>query len=233
MIQADLTDWEDLENTLALANRQGIPHATRNALNQAAFHARQESIENIKKEFTLRNKWTERGVIVKKAMGMNIESQESKVGATREYLADQETGATIRGQGKHGVSIPTSYSAGQQGQRPRTRLPRPSNRMQNIVLRRRRHIGDRKQRNASMVKLAARTGRKYVYLNTGRRKFIAKVIGGKRRPRVKMVQDLSRRTVSIAATPWLAPAVDDAVQKMPRFYADSLVFQLRRIGLLR
>jgi hypothetical protein len=231
MIEADLRDWQDLENALALANERGIPHATRATVNNAAFEAMGEAKQNIGSKFTIRRPWVKKQVIVKKASGNNIDTQEALVGSPFEGLADQESGKTITAKGRHGVSIPTGYSAGQEGQRPRTRLPRTANRMQNINLRRRRGRS-KKQQNMIAVKQAASSGNKYVFLDTGRRQYVAKVIGGVRSPKVKMVADLSKKTIRIPETKWFEPAVENAQRKMPRFYADALVFQLRRVGLL-
>jgi hypothetical protein len=233
MIEADLTDWQDAENALALANERGIPHATKAAINNAAFTAMERAKRNIRKEFTTRNKFTERSVIVKKAMGLRVRDQEALVGSTQEYMAKQEEGATIIGGGRHGQPIPTGYSAGQEGQRPRTRLPRPANRMRRISLRSVRRGRNRKQRNLIAVRQAASSGNKYVFLDTGRRQYIAKVIGGKRRPRVKMVQDLSRKVITIPPTPWFDPAVDYAARRLPEFYRAAFIFQLRRAGVIR
>jgi hypothetical protein len=232
MIEADLTGWQDFENALVLANERALPFATKAAVNNAAFYAMRQAKQNIRKEFTTRNKWTEKSVIVKKAKGLRISEQESKVGSTQEYMAGQEEGDTIVSGGKHGRPIATGYSAGQEGQRPRTRLPRPANRRSRISLR--SGVGrSRKQRNIIAVKTAAASGNKFVFLDNGRKRFIAKVIGGKRRPKVKMVYDLSKKIVTIRATPWFGPAVDKAVRRLPEFYRKAFLFQLRRHGVIR
>lgn len=232
MIEADLTDWRDMENALALTVERAVPHATKAAINNAAFHAMGKAKGNIDREFTTRNTWTKKSVIVKKAMGLRIPDQEALVGSTQEYMLHQEEGKTIVGGGRHGKPIPTGYSAGQEGQRPRTRLPRPANRMQRINLRRNRRGSTRKIRNMLAVQQAASRGNKYVFLNTGRKQFIAKVIG-KKNPKIKMVQDLSHRAVTIQPRPWFGPAVDHAVRRLPSFYREAFLFQLRRAGVIR
>ena len=152
------------------------------------------------------------------------------MGSIADYMEDQEFGAT-----KHDPSIATSYSAGQgDGARPRTRLPRKPNKMANIKLSKRRARGkSRKQRNFIAVKEAAASGNKYIYLDLGRTKGIFKVIGGKRKPRVKMIWSLSRKSVVIPSNPWLAPAVAATEPKMADIYAKSLRFQLRRRNLFK
>jgi hypothetical protein len=83
------------------------------------------------------------------------------------------------------------------------------------------------------VRQAAARGNKYVFLNTGRRQYIAKVIGGKRRPRVKMVQDLSKKIIRLQPKPWFGPAVDAAQRRLPEFYKEAFLYQLRRHGVIR
>ena len=80
---------------------------------------------------------------------------------------------------------------------------------------------------------AAEGGSKYVYLNLGRRKGIFKVVGGKRKPRVQMVHDLSNTTVRIPANPTLAPAVARTRRAIPLLYKSQLIQQLQRRGLFR
>jgi len=84
-----------------------------------------------------------------------------------------------------------------------------------------------------MVKEAAQSGRKYVFMDLGRRKGIFKVIGGKRRPRIKMVWSMENKSVVVPANPMLGPAVDQTRKLMPEMYRKSLVFQLKRNNLFK
>ena len=82
---------------VALLIKSGkLPAAVRGTLNDAAFQVRKYALEELKKEFTLRNKFTERGIRVTKIpAGMkNIDSMVAYVGAdiARGYLATHEDG---------------------------------------------------------------------------------------------------------------------------------------------
>jgi hypothetical protein len=233
MFELDLEDWKELENRLALVKNRAIPFATKAMVNDAAFDARKEAISIVEDRMVLKNAWTKKSIRVQKETTLNIARQASKIGSTEEYMADQEFGTTKRGRGRHGVSIPTGYAAGQEGQRPRTRLAQKANRIQNIKLRRNRRGSSRKIRNMIAVKQAAARGNKYVFLDTGRKKMIAKVLGGKKRPKVKMVQDLSHKIVVIRPNPWLGTAVARVIPRMPGFYKTALIYQLRRLGVGR
>lgn len=219
------------ERKLEKLRARAIPFATRNTLNALAFETRKQSIENLRSNFTLRNKWTERSVMVEKASGLNIRTQQAITGSVQDYLRKQEFGATEQSTGAHGVAIPTSYASGEEGARPRQRLPRRPNQIQNILLSRKRNQGkNRKQRNLIAVKQAAAGGNKFVFLDLGKRKGIFRVLGGKRAPRIKMVHDLSKPSITLAARPWLSPATDTAVRKMPQFYEAALKAQLSRLS---
>ena len=181
-----------------------------------------------------RNRFTKQSIQVEQARTLNVARQSSAVGSTQSYMADQEFGATKSKKGKRGVAITTGYAAGQEGQEPRTKLARKPNKMANIRLRRKRKKGkNRLQQNIIAIHEAAASGQKYVFLDLGRREGIFKVIGGKRRPKIKMVQDLSNESVDVPRNPWLKPVVDTTRSVMPTFYRDALVFQLRRQGLFR
>jgi len=80
-----------------------------------------------------------------------------------------------------------------------------------------------------VIAQAIKTGRKDVFIDTGRKQFIARVTGGKRNPRVKMLYDLSHRSTPIPRNPWLAPATDKAVTKRQGFYNKHLKKQFERL----
>jgi hypothetical protein len=155
----------------------------------------------------------------------------------------QEFGGTERAKRKHGVPIPTGYSAGQMGQAVRTRVPRRANRLPNIRLSKvKKGRMSRKARIVATVRQAVSTNKRYVFLDLGDsgRKGIFKVTGGKRRlksgrssAKLRMVQDLSQRAVRIPKTPWLNPSVLLASLQMEDFYRRALIFQLRRLRTAR
>lgn len=227
----DLTDVTRMEHYLEAFNKRALPHATRNTVNTAAFQARGFAQENIRENMTTRNKFTERSVRVEQTKSLDISKQESTVGSVAGYLADQEFGATKHKTGSEGVAIATSYSAGQgENTQPRTRLPRRPNKLANIQLQRRRKKGgSRKQQNLMAIRQAATTGRKYLFLDLGRSKGIFRVVGGRRRPKIKMVHDMSRESVVIPKNPWLEPAQERV--DVEEIHKKSLAFQVKRMRL--
>lgn len=221
------------ESDLKTFAKQAYPFATRNTLNSGAFKAQQFAKENIRENMTARNRFTEQSVRVEQERReLNVRRQQAIVGSIADYMDEQEFGGQKTKGGKQGVAIATGYAAGQENQQPRTRLPRKPNKMANIQLTRRRGSStSRRQRNRLAVLQAAQSGRKFVFLDLGRRQGIFRVTGGKRRPKLKMVWDLTKQSVVIPRNPWLAPAVKRTEPLMAGFYKKSLEFQLKRRGL--
>jgi hypothetical protein len=232
MFSVDASNVKKYERDLKVFAKRAYPFATKTTVNRAAFDAQRNAREGVRDDMVLRNRFTVQSVQVGQTRTLQVSRQRALVGSSAEYMADQEFGAIKAKRGKEGVSIATGYSAGQQGEQPRTRLPRKANKMANIQLqRRRKRGGTKRQQNLIAIKEAAKSGRKYVFLDLGRSKGIFKVIGGARRPKIKMVHDLTRDSVVIPRNPWLAPAVRKTEDKIPKFYEEALVFQLKRRGL--
>ena len=209
---------------------RAFPFATRQTINSAAFTAQSKAKEIIRNEMTLRNKFTLSTIQVRPdKRELNVSRQAAYVGSTVDYMQDQEFGAQKRATGRYGVPIATSYAAGQSGNK-RTRLPSRPNKMQEIRLSKRRggRVANRMQANLMTVKHAAATGQRYVFLNLRRGEGIFRVLGGKKKPRIKMVWDLSRKSVVVPKQPWLAPAVAATNPFIPGIYEDALKFQMRR-----
>jgi len=232
MFKIDTREIKKMGSDLKTFGRWAYPFASKNTVNRSAFEAQRNAREIVSSNMTLRNKHTLRTIQVEQTHTLNVSRQEAIVGSTADYMEDQEFGGRKVKTGKEGVSITTSYAAGQGlNAQPRTRAASKPNKMANIQLRKRRTKGNQKQRNLVVIKQAAESGSKYVFLELGRRQGIFKVIGGKRRPRIKMVHDLSHKSVDIPKNPWLAPAVKRTEARIPEFYAKSLEFQLKRLGL--
>lgn len=234
MFKVNTQDIKEMEADLKAFAHRAFPFATKQTVNDAAFAAQRIARADVRNSLTLRNKFTVQSIQVEPTRTLNVRQQAAVVGSIADYMEDQEFGAIKVKRGKQGIAIATGYSAGQQGRQPRTRLPRRANQMQVIQLSKRRNKAtSRKQRNIVAIKLAATSGRKFVFLDLGRRQGIFKVTGGKRRPKIKMVHDMSRQSVVIPRNPWLAPAVAEAQRMIPAFYADALRFQGRRLGLFK
>lgn len=235
MFGLDSKDIKRLERDLKEFARDALPFATRKTLNDAAFQAQRIARADVGKNMTNRNRFTVQSIRVEQTRTLNIRRQESIVGSIADYMEDQEFGAVKSKTGKEGVAIPTPYSAGQGDKaRPRTRLPRKPNKMSNIQLQRRRKKGSsRKQQNIVAIRQAAATGRKFLFLDLGRRKGIFRLTGGRRRTKIKMLHDMTNQSVVIPKNPWLKPAFDETTHMLPAFYSDALRFQLRRRNLFR
>lgn len=244
MLDIDLTEIRKLERDLTKLYERALPFANRNFINDAAFDIRREAIKEIKEKLTLRNRWTAKSIQVERSRSLNLRKQDAAVGSTEEYMLDTEFGATERATGSKGITLATGWSAGQKGQQPRTRLPRKANAMRNIKLENKRAKGaNRKQKNFLLVQQAVQTGSRYIFMDLGRRKGIFKVLGGRKAKearegkiagaRIKMVHDMTKKSVTIPATPWLTPATDRVTPKFPEMYKKRLIGQIRRANLFR
>ncbi len=230
MITLDTKDVKGLERELKTFKERAYPFATKATVNTAAFNTRTRYQKNIKDDLVNRNVFTARSVRVEQTRTLNVNAQEAVVGSIAPYMDKQEFG----GKKDDSTAIPTGYSAGQAGAKPRTRLPRKANRLASIQLKKRRgKKGTRKQQNLIAVKQAAASSNKFVHLDLGKRQGIFRVLGGKRNTRVKMVHATGQRSIRISATPLLDPAVVATEQELPEIYRKALIFQLKRHKLFR
>ena len=226
---------KQFESDLKTFASRAYPFATKNTLNQAAFSAREGYIANARGSMQLRTKFTERSIRVETVRGLNVGRQRAIVGSTADYMEDQEFGKTIRKSGKTGVPIATTVASGEgEGVQPRRRIVPRSRRLSNIALRNKGVKALSKgQKNFIKVKETAKSGRKFVFLDTRNHPGIYRVTGGVRRPKVKLVWDMSKESVVIPRNPMLAPAVEDAKRVMPFLYEQALIFQMKRQGLFK
>lgn len=225
MFQLNDQDIKKMEKRLQRMSASAIPFATKATLNSMAFGARKEAQNIIQQRMTLRNKFTVSSVRVDQARGTSIPAQKSVVGSIAPYMDEQEFGGTKNRKSGKSVGIPTGFSAGQRGARPRTRLPRAAYKMATIQLRRGGRRGaNAKQRNA--IAIATSLG-SFAFLDLGRRKGIFKI---DKKGNPTMVHDLSRKSVRIPQLKWMKPAVDHVVGKRGEFYTKALQFQLDRLG---
>ncbi len=230
-VSLDDRQLKRFERDLKAFAAKALPFANRQALNDGVFVAQRVArTQTLPRRMILRNQWTARSVRVQKATQKRIRDQLAIVGAVDDYLERQEFGGTRSSQGKHGVPIPTrSASREGRGRAPRRRVVRPANTLQRIRLRKgARGLKGRKQRNVVAVRQAAGKGRKRIALETQRGWGIFELRGGRRKPRVEMLWDLSRKTVRTPPNPWLRPTVDTVAQLMPSIYRTNLSKQLRR-----
>ena len=223
MIEIDMKRVKAMADRLDRLNAKGIPFAQRNTINDQAFATQKEARATIRSEFVTRNNWTQRSVKVERARSTR---DSAMVGSTEKYMADQEFGAT-----GGPTNVPMPASAGQSNRaRTRTRVVRKSYRMNAIQLKRRRNApGNQAQRNIAAVRQAKDEGRKFVYLERGRVKGIYRVMGSKKKPKTRMVQNLTRRVRVVRRHPWLYPSTQAVGKQAQRMYAVRLREQLVRL----
>ena len=232
-ITADTDQIKQFESDLKTFAARAYPFATKNTLNSAAFEAQSAMRGNIRRQMTTRNKFTERSIRVDQTRTLNVSRQAATVGSTAGYMEDQEFGGIKRKGGKTGVPIPTTSASGEgEGMRPRRRVVPRSRALGRISLRNSKVKSfSRKQKNFLKVRLTAKSGRKFVFLDLDKHPGIYRVTGGVRRPRVKLMWDMSKESVVIPRNPVLGPAVRRAERSMPELYEKALIFQLKRQGL--
>ena len=235
MIKINDEEIKQFESDLKTFASRAYPFATKATINRAAFETRKVWQGNIREDMVERNKFTASSIRVDQTRTLNVSRQAATVGSIAPYMEVQEFGGTKTKRGKQGVSIPTSVSSGEgEGSQPRQRLPRVPNRLANIRLSRKSpRARSRKQENFLRIQNAVKTGRKFIFLDLQKHPGIYKVTGGKRSPNIKLMHDMSKKSVSIPRNPTLAPAVRTVEERVPQFYKEALVFQLKRQGLFR
>ena len=232
-MKVDDRDIKKFEQDLKRFNDRAYPFATKATINTAAFTSQKLARRDVTVKMIERNKFTGQSIQVEQSRTLNVRRQSASVGSIADYMEEQEFGATKRKSGAKGVAIPTTYSSGEaMDANIRCRLPRRANSLAAIKLARQRKKGKgRKQQNLIAIREAATSTRKYIYLDLGRSKGIFKVIGGKRKPKIRMDHDLSEQVVTIPRNPWLKPVIDTVTLQIPAIHIKSLTFQLKRHGL--
>ena len=235
MFNFDSKQLRKLEDDLDKIADTGLAFAVGETLKATAIKAWKESKVDVKRKFTLRNtnKWTLGSIIFDKEDAFSnkaINKKSTSVGSIQQYMHDQEFGITKTSKGKKGVPVPTGFASGE-GLRanPKKKVPIPANRRKNI----RYGKGTfktvpKRYRNFVKIKVAIQDKDDFVYLETRKREGIYKVDGTVQKPKVKMIWDLTERSRTIPATPWLLPASISAVKIQPRIYKRALIKQLKR-----
>jgi hypothetical protein len=219
-VQFDLRPYaKELEKVA----KRAFPHATRNALNAMAFEGRKLWQQEMRGTFTLRNKWTEMGVRVFKAKGVSIPRMKATVMHPDGYLYKQEYGGI-----EPRSAVPTPTAAGQGRAGKRTKLVRRPFKVGAISLGDRLKAGSRAQRNVAAVHMAAKAGRRFVYLEGAKKHGIFLIKGGKRRPRVEMLHDTTSGSHRVPPPPTLQPAINKLNGIAPKLMKEAVVEQLRR-----
>lgn len=236
MFDFDDKDIQRLEKQLNKFNAVAVPIAIERTLVDTGFDGMRAAKRNVNEQFTLRNKFTEKSIRVDKtfAKARDVNKKQVILGSVAEYMAQLELGGIKKATGRHGVPIPTAQASGEGDvATPKRRLPRAANRLNRVRYGKKSINKTRRQRNVALVKQAKAEGDKFVFLETSRSKGIYSVRGTKRKPKIKMLYDLSKKSYTINKQPWLMPASLEAVKRQPGNYRRNLEQQIRRNGLFK
>jgi hypothetical protein len=239
-IKLDTQPIEQLENELDKFGAKALPYAIRDTLTITAFEASEHATANLFKVFTIRNSYTPRSIRYERARGTSVNRMESAVGSIQPYLAEQEEGFTKRGGGKHGLPIPTSYAAGQEGARPRTKAIKRINWLNRLkVARSGRRAHSVGQQIVQAAQEAIATGRRTIFLPL-RHPGLYKVVGGRKTRRgwprgakLKMLYSLEDRSARTEAHPWLEPAVRVVLTRQDEYYRRAVIRQIEMNRMFR
>ena len=243
-IVIDMHEVKGYESDLKEFASRAFPFATKKTLNDAAFDAQKGIQRGIRREMITRNKYTVNSIRVEPCKTLYVRGQEAVVGSIAPYMDMQEFGGVKHKRGKIGTPLPTTVASGEgRGAARRYKTPRGINKLSKIRLakRGRAKYKSKKQEIYVAVLMAAREGRKVVYLDTGSKQGIYRIKGkgkvdrhGKLTGvRMDMLYDLSHDAVTIPRTPTFAPATRNAQARMPMYYRNALIFQLKRQGLFK
>jgi hypothetical protein len=221
-----------MQRELEAIAKRSVPFAARETVNGLAFAGREAWQDEMRQALTLRNQFTGRRALVDRARGLRMSTMEARLGHTEDYMRLLEEGKPARA-AKRFRPIPTEVAAGQaKGSLSggRKRAVRPSaiiTRLGSLKVRGAK-ARSRKANNARAVQGAIRTGRRLALLDLGRGKGIFRIMGGKRRPRVVKLYDLSRRTTPKPRIPTLQRALVRALARGPALAHAALTKQLTR-----
>lgn len=221
-----------LADGLKAANEKAVPYAVRDALNTTAFEARKEWQSQLRAKMILRNKWTVGSLRVVKATGTALRTMQSQVGSLVPYMAVQEDGGSERAKGKHGVPIPTTTAAGQSLKAAKRTRQVTKRNWQSAIHLSGKVTGTRPRRNAVALRVALKSGG-VAFLDLGRRKGLFRVTGSKngKSMRIRMIWDMSRKSVLTKPHPTLGPTVKVIEGKAPAIQTAALQRQFDRLVL--
>lgn len=238
LISVDDRDLKRFEKDLKAFKKRAYPFATKQTLNTAATQTQDQARRNIQRRMVVRNTFTLREVKVQKERGLNVRTQAAVVGASMKasYMLDQEFGGTKRSSKGGAVSVPGTVAAGQAatgtGTAARKRAVRKSMWHTSIKLQARKG-STTAQRNARAVNEAIKNKRKFVYIEGTGTPGIYRIGGRKSNPELRRVHLMKQSTVPIPRNPWLLPATDMVIPRIPAIYRKALKQQLIRHRLFK
>jgi hypothetical protein len=227
-----LVGLDAMQRELETIAKRSVPFAARETVNGLAFAGREAWQDEMRQSLKLRNRFTERRALVDRARTLRMSAMEARLGHTEEYMRLLEFGKPEKA-AKRFRAIPTEIAAGQaKGSLSggRVKAVRPSaiiTRLGSLKLKGAK-ARSRKANNARAVRGAIRTGRRLALLDLGKGAGIYRVMGGKRRPKIVKLYDLTRRRTPMPRTPTLERALTRALSKGPAIAFAALERQIAR-----
>lgn len=120
------------------------------------------------------------------------------------------------------------------GEGPRRRSVRKKNRTREIrgAIKQENIRGVSKRTAAAIaVREAIKKKREFVVLDLPNAKGIYSIRGSAKRKKIRLVQDLNRERIVIKSNPWLRPAANKQIERMPRNFIRHAAKQLRLAGI--
>lgn len=202
---------------LRAVNPKSFSFATREAINASAFRLRDEAKAKLRDKFTLRNKFTERSIMVKKTRERDISKQFALVGSVQPYLRTQELSGTKKANADR-IPIPTGAATGEGNTRVRKKLPRGKLRLKNIA----------KQVTTAKGWYLKRGSTRIGYFDNGQRRGIYRT---SKRGGFEILYGMDYEKVKIPKTEWLQPTLDGGERIMRREFVRALRKEMKRHGL--
>lgn len=223
-IGVELRGLDEMQSALEQLSKKGLAAAARETLTQCAFHGRRIWQENLEGSNILRNRFTQSRVLVVPARGSSLRDMEAVLGHPSQYVADLEEG---KGDRAKGSAVPIPELAARTGGDKRKLVGKP-NKLATIgrLAKGRPRGSTHKARNAQALRVARKTGQKLVVLEGPRSRGIFRVLGGRRKVKVRKIWDLSHRTVSRPKRPTLQRSLDAALQLAPAIAERAMEKQL-------
>jgi hypothetical protein len=233
-IKVELKGYDKLRSDLDRFAKRAFPYAVRDTLTGSAFALQKSWREDVRRSFTLRNRFTEQAIRVDKARGTDVSAMQATTGTVAPYMRDQEEGNEVKGKGKH-KAIPTAIAAGQGQGAKRTRMVRTGLRLQAVNIPPRTvPIRGKRRQNAVLMAIAIRKGERFALLNRikGKGRAVFEVKGGKRSGRARMVWDMSKGSVKVPREPTLERSINASQRGFEQAQYRAVIKQLQRNKVL-
>ncbi len=201
--------------------------ATSAALNRTAKAAELLAKRNVRRQFTLRNKWTLGSIKSTRTPPTRaIDKQFTMVGSKQAYLATQEFGGALP-RTSEGRRITTARGS-REGDTawPRKKVASGRFAPRNIRLHKSPRVrGSKRRRRAVKIAHARRKGHAFVHMDLGND--VAGIFHVQK-TKVRMVHRILEKRVRVRASPWLKPAVAKARKTAPIVFRKELERRFRQ-----